>query len=209
MRSPPPKINCVLLTASNISSLVIDRLRQQVHDRNIAVAGLYCDYADQEQQSTRNMLGEILKQIFARDGIPGSVRQAFRDEKTVLGGQPAQLPDLVKILKTKIQLGPRVFICIDALDECLPKNRLQLLKSLQEIIRVCPTVRVFLTGRPHVQDEIKKYFPKAVMTPVAPTIEDIVIYLKEELSLDTTPTAMDNELETKIMSVIPEKISPM
>jgi len=202
-------MNYVLLTASNISSLIIDRLRQQVHDRNIAVAGLYCDYADQEQQSTRNILGAILRELFARDGIPVSVRQAFRDEKMVLGGQPAQLPDLVKILKTTIQLGARVFICIDALDECLPKNRLQLLKSLQEIIRACPTVRVFLTGRPHVQDEIKRYFPELIMIHVVPTTRDIEIYLERKLDHDPTPSSMNDELRAEIMSKIPETISEL
>jgi len=127
----------------------------------------------------------------------------------VLGGQPAQLPDLVKILKTTMEPGPGVFICIDALDECLPKCRLQLLKSLQEIVKASPTARVFLTGRPHVQDEVKKYFPGAIMIPIIPPIEDIKRYLSMRLEDDTIAGAMDSNLRAKIMEVIPGKISQM
>jgi len=44
----------------NISSLVIDWLCNQARDGDIAVAGLYCDYLAQEQQSVTNILGAIL-----------------------------------------------------------------------------------------------------------------------------------------------------
>jgi len=195
--------------ANDISSLVIDCLYKQVHDRNIPVAGLYCDYLDQEQQSTTNMLGAILIQLFARDGIPEPVRQAFHDEKMVLGGRAVRLSDLLGILKATIALLSGVFICIDALDECPSKNRPKLLESLQEIVKASPTTRVFLTGRPHVQDEVRRYFPGAIMIPIITPIEDIKRYLSMRLGEDTTAGAMDSNLRAEIMKVIPGKISQM
>jgi len=105
-----------------VSSLVIDWLCDQVRERDIGVAGLYCDYLAQEQQSTTNMLGAILKQLLERDGIPEPLRLSFRAEKRGFGGRALQLSDLVKILKTTIASLPEVFICIDGLDECLPKK---------------------------------------------------------------------------------------
>ena len=120
----------ISLTASKISSLVIDWLCDQVRNRDIAVAALYCDYLAQEEQSTTSILGAILKQLLERDGIPEPLRQVFHKEKRGFGGRAVQLSDLVKILKTTIALLPEVFICIDALDECLPKNRRELLGSL-------------------------------------------------------------------------------
>ena len=173
------------------------------------MAGLYCDYLNQGQQSTTNMLGAILIQLFARDGIPETVQQAFHKGKMVLGGQAVRDSDLVKMLKTAIASRPGVFICIDALDECLPKNRHQLLESLQKIVRASPTTRVFLTGRPHVRDEIRKYLPEAVMIPVTPTFGDIAAFLKMRLDQDPTPTAMDDKLRAEIMWAIPRKISQM
>ena len=199
----------VLLTDRIISSLVIDWLCDQVGKRDIAVAGLYCDYLAQEQQSATNMLGTILKQILERDGIPESLREVFRAGKRGFGGRAVQLRDLVEILKTTIASLPEVFICIDGLDECLPKNRRELLESLRDIIRASPTTRVFLSGRPHIRDEVKRYFAEAIMIAVVPTMEDIEGYLEMRLDRDPTPGAMDDNLRAEIMGVIPRKISQM
>ena len=171
------------------------------------MAALYCDYVDQEKQSITNILGAILTQLFASDGIREPVQQAFGRAK--LGGRAAKLSDLMEMLKATIALLQRVFICIDALDECLPGIRLKLLQSLQEIARASPTTRVFLTGRPHVCDEVKRYFPEAIMIPITPTLGDIETFLKMRLDEDPTPTAMDQKLRAEIMWVIPRKISQM
>ena len=156
-----------------------------------------------------NMLGAVLNQLLERDGISEPVRQAFRKEKRALGGRAVQLADLVKILKTTIAPLSEVFICIDGLDECLPKNRQELLESLQDIVGASSTTRVLLSGRPHVKDEIKRCFTKATMIAVIPTIRDIEIYLEKRLDRDATPSAMDDNLKAEIMGVIPRKISQM
>ena len=155
------------------------------------------------------MLGAILKQLLERDGIPESLREVFRAGKRGFGGRAVQLPDLVKILKTMIASLPDVFICIDGLDECLQKNRRELLESLRDIMRASPTTRVFLSGRPHIRDEVKRYFAEAIMIAVVPTMEDIEGYLEMRLDRDPTPGAMDENLRAEIMEVIPRNISQM
>ena len=199
----------ISLTAGNISSLVIDWLCDQVHTRDITVAGLYCDYKAQEELSAANMLGAILNQLLERNGIPGPVRQAFRKEKRGFGGRVVQLENLVKMLKTTVASLPEVFICIDGLDECLPKTRRELLESLKDIVLAWPTTRVFLSGRPHIQDEIVGFFSAATLITVTPTIGDIERFLEMRLGTDTTPKAMDDDLRAEIMRVIPRKISQM
>ena len=120
-----------------------------------------------------------------------------------------QLLDLVKILKRTIASLSDVFVCIDGLDECLLKNRRELLKSLGDIVQALPTTRVFLSGRPHIRDEVKKYFTEAIMMAVIPTIGDVERYLKMRLDSDPTPSAMDQSLRVEIMRVIPRIISQM
>ena len=68
---------------------------------------------------------------------------------------------------------------------------------------------MFLSGRPHIQDEIREHLNDVIMTAVIPTIEDIERYLQMRLSTDTAPSAMNDDLRAKIMSVIPRKISQM
>ena len=171
--------------------------------------GLYCDFLAQQEQSTTNMLGAILKQLASRGGIPEHTRKAFQKAKKEFGGRGPRLHDMVDMLKNVMTSLPRLFICIDALDECTPKHRRELVESLREIIRVSPRARVFLTGRPHIDDEIVGYFSKALRIPLNPTHADIMSYLKMRLYGDTDPNAMDDQLRADIMRIVPERVSEM
>ena len=188
---------------------MIDRLCDQAGGGDIAVVGIYCDFLAQQEQSTTNVLGGILKQLVSRGGMPEHIREAFRKAKKEFGGRCLRLPDLIEIMKKAVTGLPRVFICIDALDESTPKYRRELLESLREIIRVSAKMRLFLTGRPHVGDEIRKCFGKVVRIPASPTRDDIRSYLEMRLDSDTDPDVMDDELRADILRVIPEKISEM
>ena len=197
------------LMISKPSSIVIDSLCDQAGRKDIAVVGLYCDFLAQQEQSTASMLGAMLKQLVSREGIPEHIREAFHKAKKEFGGRGLRLPDLVGLLKRTIAPLERVFICVDAADESAPKQRRELLESLREIVRVSPNARIFLTGRPHIDDDIIKCFSNAVRIAVSPTQEDIKSYLEMRLDRDTDPSAMNNELRADIMRVIPAKISEM
>ena len=119
------------------------------------------------------------------------------------------MPDIVGMLKTALSLVPTVYICIDALDECTPKSRQELLGPLLDIVRESPRTQVLITGRSHVADEVKKYFPEAIIVPVSPTEDDIRAYLDIRLDRDTESHAMDDNLRRDIMRIIPETISEM
>jgi len=155
------------------------------------------------------MLGAIFKQLTSRGRIPEHTRKAFQEAKKEFGGRGPRLPDMVDMLKKITTSLPRLFICIDALDECTPKNRRELIESLREIIRVSPGARVFLTGRPHIDDEIVGCFSKALRILLSPTYADIRSYLEMRLDGDTDPNAMDDELRADIIRIVPEKVSEM
>ena len=169
--------------------------------------GLYCDFLAQQEQSTTNMLGAMLKQLVSRGRVPQHIREAFRKAKREFGGRGLLLPDMVEILKVTITSLPRVFICIDAVDECTPKHRRDILDSMQEIVRASSNTRVFLTGRPYINDEIVRRFGEAVRIPLSPPKGDIESYLEMRLDGDPDPNAMDDELRADIMKIIPEKVS--
>jgi len=151
----------------------------------------------------------MLKQLSCRDGIPEQIRKAFQKAKKEFGGRGLLLPCMVDILKKIITSLPRLYICIDALDECTLKHRRDLLESLREIVAVSPNVRVFLTGRPHIDKEIMKWLSQAVRIPLSPSAGDIKNYLEMRLHRDPDSEAMDEELRADIMRIIPEKVSEM
>ena len=187
---------------------MIDRLGDQAKG-DIAVACLYYDYLAQQEQTITNIMGAILKQLVGRGDIPENLREAFQEGKKVAGGRRLLLADLMRMLKIVISSLSQVFICLDALDECLPKNLPALLESLREIIRECPRTRIFLTGRPHVNENIQRYFTEAVVIPINPNTDDIRNYLEMRLDRDDDPEAMDNDLRADIVKIILEKMSDM
>ena len=183
---------------------MIDNLCDQVEEKDLAVAWLYCDFLAHKEQSATAMLGAILRQLVSVRGVPENIQQRFRKRFSDRG---LRLPDMVGMLKTAISLLPTVYICIDALDELAPKSQQELLWSLWDIVRESPNTRVLFTGRSHVADEVKKYFVEAIIVPVSPTEDDIRVYLDAMLDRDTEPDAMDNNLRRDIMRIIPETIS--
>ena len=188
---------------------MIDNLCDRAGEENIAVAGLYCDFLSQQEQTTTNIIGAILKQLVSRGGVSNHVRGAFQKAKMEFGGRGPRLADLMGMLKISIASLPRIYICLDALDECLPKYIPELLESLRDIVRESPTTRIFLTGRPHVTEDAQRYFPKTVAIPINPNPDDIRNYVEMRLDRDPDPEAMSNELRVDIVRVILEKISDM
>ena len=188
---------------------MIDTLCDEGKKEDIAVACLYCDFLTQQEQTITNMMGAILKQLVGRGGIPENVREAFREGKKEIGGRGLRLADVMRMLGIAIASLPQVFICIDALDECLPKNLPELLESLRDIVRGSHSTRIFLTGRSHVEETIQRYFAKAVLIPISPSTQDIRNYLEMRLSRDVDPEAMDNDLRADIVNNILDKMSDM
>ena len=188
---------------------MIDSLCDWRCEGDIVVAMFYCDFRDQHQQTATNIMGAILKQLVVKGEVMGSVQTAFQKAREVVGGRGLRLPDMVQMLRQTVATLPRVFICIDALDECLPKHRLELLRSLKDILEESPRTRIFITGRPQVETEISRYFATSVTVPISPKTHDVKRYLENKLEMDTELDAMSDALRADILKIIPERISEM
>ena len=188
---------------------MIDSLCDRARNEDIAVVGLYCDFLSQQEQTVANIMGAVLKQLVGRGGIPDYLREEFQKGQKELGGRGLRLADLIAFLKISIASLPQVFICLDALDECLPKHLPELLSSLRDIVRESPGTRILLTGRPHVGEDIQRYFPRVAVIPINPNTDDIRNYVEMRLDMDAEPEAMSNDLRADIVRVILEKISDM
>jgi len=199
-----------VLTSHNASSLVIDKLGDQARIQEVTVACFYFDFAVQMEQSPASMLGAVLRQVVVGlEKLPGEIAQAYGDEKHVIGGRGPQLTDIVTMLENTARLK-RTFICIDALDECAAEYRAEILESLNRILQRSPGTRVFVTGRPHIEAEVRELLSRRVMAlQITPRRDDIIRYLHRRLEKDTRPGAMDRSLKEDILKKIPEDVSEM
>ena len=199
-----------VLTGRVVSSLVVDKLCDQSEGQNTAVTCFYLDFAARKEQSVTSILGSLLRQVVGgMEKVPEEVTRAFEKQKMAIGGRGPQLPDIVKMLQS-IMSSLRTFVCIDALDECAPTNRLKLLNSLQQILESSQHTRIFIIARPHVLGEIERRLPgRVISVSVGPRKSDIIGYLRLRLDEDETPEAMNESLEADILEKIPENMSEM
>ena len=194
---------------TNTSSLVIDTLCNSIGGDNVAVACVYCDFRAHKEHSAASVLAALLKQLVTGiEPMPADIEEAFRRAKRAVGGRKLQLPEIRAMLIKSLSSSRRGFICIDALDEFPTKHRPELWDSLQHVVQKCPNTRLFITGRPHIREEVGKSFPGYPdLAPIKPTEEDIREYITMRLKKDSELDAMDAELEADILRIILEKIS--
>ena len=195
----------VLLIGCDNSSLVIDKLSDEAGEEDIAVMCFYFDFAARNEQSPVNMLGSLLKQfVIGLEKIPETVVQDYRKQKKSIGGRGLQVSEILKMFRT-ITATKRVFICVDALDECVPEHRMVILESLRQILQGSPNTRLFMTGRPQVRSEAEKRLDgMATLLSIQPTEDGVIRYLRDKLRKDTTPEAMSSTLEAEIIKSILE-----
>ena len=189
---------------------MIDSLCDQAREQNATVTCFYFDFAAQKNQSPVSTMGALLKQVVnGLEDIPVEILRAYQEQKKAIGGREPRLSDIVKMLQTAAS-AQRTFICIDAIDECVPEYRVKVLDSLNKILQRSPGTRVFMTGRPHIRPEIGRRLAGIVTgLSIGTKRDDIIRYLHRRLEEDTTPDAMNGNLEAEIMRKIPEDVSEM
>jgi len=193
----------VLLIGYHDRSLVIDKLCDETVEEDTVVTCFYFDFASRSEQSPVNMLGSLLKQLVSGlEEIPEGVVRGFKNEKKAIGGRGLQVSGILKMFQA-ITTTKRTFICVDALDECVPEHRMVVLESLGQILQASPNTRIFITGRSHIRSEVERRLDgTATFILIEPTGDGIVSYLREKLRNDTTPEIMSSALEANIMESI-------
>ncbi|KAG0132801.1 hypothetical protein HOY82DRAFT_605807 [Tuber indicum] len=191
------------------STIIPEKTPDCSYDR--VVTYVYCDFRAQNELSVSSILGSVLSQIPERQQpLLGQVLGALFYAQESSGDYRLQLREIFEKLFYSIYGWNRFFICIDAIDEFPTEKRAQLWESLQRIVRECRNVRLFLTGRPQIREEARKYFPgNANMVSVKPNTDDITSYIEHRLGEDLAPGGVSVELRADILRIVPQKLSGM
>ena len=150
------------------------------------------------------MLGSLLRQLVSGQvKIPEAISKEFQNEKSVIGGRGLQVSGILKMFQA-IAAARRTFICVDALDECVPEHRIVVLESLGQMLQGSPNTCLFVTGRPHVRSEVERELGAgATYVSIRATEDGVVRFLREKLKKDTIPNMMSSTLEGEIMKSVP------
>jgi hypothetical protein len=187
------------------SSLVIDHL-SELCDSNprVAIARLYCDYHDQEEQSPANMMGSLVEQlVMVLPEIPDEIHKIFQESRRQR--KNLECEDASRMLMQALQSFSRVYICID---ECEREYRRSLLRSLNQLLRDSTRThfKLFLTSQPQIGNNLSECLVIGFRVPDPVQIkadkDDVMNYLSYKISEDHDPSAMNEDLRGEIVNTI-------
>jgi hypothetical protein len=176
---------------------VIDHLiKSNTTKSNIGLAYVYCDYRDQKEQTTKHILGSIIKQLLRQlSTIPEDITELWHKHQD---GKTLKFDAIADTLRTTSKLFNQTYICLDALDECQDFH--ELLNFFQ---KSSPTIRLFCTSRNHVLPFFRKNFEHAQTIRIEAKESDIRILVQEKITEDRgkDPDLMDEKLEQEILRI--------
>lgn len=126
-------------------SIIINHLEAFFKGQNVAITYIYCNYKQQTEQSVQNLVTSLLKQLVQGDSLAyENVKSLYRRHNDC-GTRPT-LNEFLSVLDLEFERFWKVFIVIDALDECseVDGTRCRLLAALGTLKA---TVNLLVTSR--------------------------------------------------------------
>ena len=144
-----------------------------------AVAVLYLSYRDQVEQSAKNLIGSLVRQVAHRKRTLSNDVLGLYHNHTLKGSRPTT-NELSHLLHSEITHLSEVFILVDAMDECSVNNytREELLATLQSLLDM-PNVRLMITSRPVAS--IEAHLQGMAYLEIRAADEDIRKYIENRI----------------------------
>lgn len=191
-----------------LRSIVVNHLEQRFVQDDVAVAYVYCSYKEQEGQTAVNLIASLLQQLIQRNPvISDDIVSLYRHHKQMQ--TCPTLDELSKLLQLEIRRLSKVFILIDALDECSESNSTRD-SFVAEIRNLQPITHLLVTSR-HIST-IEREFEKAARVEIHATDEDIRKYVESRIKGDRQlirQIQKDPALQGTIINTIIEKTKGM
>ncbi|RMJ13402.1 hypothetical protein CDV36_006950 [Fusarium kuroshium] len=159
------------------STVVEDLTTRFLGDKNTSIVYIYFNFRRQDDQKLTDLLACILRQSIQHlDRIPDSVNALEAKCKTDSNRRPS-LDELLRALQAVATGFSRVFVVVDALDECQASEgcRAHLLSELFKLQAKCG-VNIFVTSR--FIPDIVDMFENGTTLEIRASNEDVERYVK-------------------------------
>lgn len=139
-----PGVGKTILAAVAIHKLH-EHLRKISSDGESAVICLFCDYNARTEQNSVHLLRALLRQPAKSKSVtPKPLKDLY--VKSDMGQLPLGPNELLGVIQSTALTFTKIFVVMDALDECNSPNRVHLLRDLHSLQRSCD-IRVLITCR--------------------------------------------------------------
>ncbi|KAH7121183.1 hypothetical protein B0J11DRAFT_59184 [Dendryphion nanum] len=185
------------------STVVNDLTARFQGDSNVCVAYFYYDFRRQEEQTAEDLLASLLRQLCqGKPSLPDSMR-ALHNQHEEKRTRP-RLDEISRVLHTVANTYSRVFIIIDALDECQESNC-----CLTRIFDLQAKCRLNLFATSRDVPNITKYFVGHISLKISARNEDVKKYITSCMSRLPSFVIDHLELQTKIKTSISKSVRGM
>jgi hypothetical protein len=163
-----------------LTSIVVDDLITRFQNNpTISIAYIYCNFRRKDEQKIDDLLASLLKQLAqSQSSLPGGMKDLY--DRHIKKQTRPSLDEISGALQSVAGLCSRVFIIIDALDECQAFDRCQSTFLSQIFILQAKTrANFFATSRPilDIKTAFETVFEGCLAREILASDEDVRRYL--------------------------------
>ncbi|KAG7285285.1 hypothetical protein NEMBOFW57_009907 [Staphylotrichum longicolle] len=189
------------------SVLINDLQKRYGDDVSVGVAYIYCNFQWQEKQKINDLLASLLRQLAEQSSsLPGDVKELYRRHK----GRKTRpsFDELSNSLHSVATTYARLFIVIDALDECQRSDGCRA-RFLSELFDIQKRHGANILATSRVIQDIEKEFEGSVRVEIQAKDDDVQMYLDGHMDKLLSFVLSNPDLQRLIKSTIAETINGM
>ncbi|KAJ5745670.1 ankyrin repeat protein [Penicillium odoratum] len=183
------------------TAAVIDHLTTRFHsDRSVGIAYVFCSFRRQTEQRLDDLVASLLKQLSQHQpSLPDSLGDLYN--KHIYRRTRPSFDELSKALCSAATFYSRVFILIDALDECQASDecRSRFISEIFTLQANCGA-NIFATSR--FIPEITARFSQGTILEICASNEDVKRYLKGHIGQLPAFVERNQQLQEEITTKI-------
>lgn len=163
-----------------LTSIVVDYLCSKFYNNSkVGIAYIYCNFKRQEAQKIDDLLASVLKQLAeSQSRLPESVKNLYNRHKA--NRTRPSINEILTVLQSVTLLYSRVFIVVDALDECQKSSGCRA-RFISELFHLQKNngVNIFVTSR--FIPDIRDTFKESKEVEISARDEDVRKYLESQI----------------------------
>ncbi|KAF8856795.1 hypothetical protein BDZ45DRAFT_593729 [Acephala macrosclerotiorum] len=191
-----------------LTSIVVDDLNALFNaEPSIGIAYLYCNFRQRGEQKAKDLLASLLQQLSQKQSpLPDSVKALYYYHKKE-DTRPS-LDEISKALHSVASIYSRVFIIVDALDECQVSDRCRA-KFLSEIFSLQAKTKVNFLATSRPIPDIERKFKGYLSREILASDDDVRRYLGSRMSHLPAFVLRLPQLQEEIMNEITRAVDGM
>ncbi|KAH6714367.1 hypothetical protein BKA61DRAFT_442366, partial [Leptodontidium sp. MPI-SDFR-AT-0119] len=191
-----------------LTSIVVDDLNSRFrNDSKTGIAYIYCDFRRHNEQKIDDLLASVLKQLAeSQSSLPGSLKDLY-DRYKGNRTRPS-LDEISRVLHSVAAIYSRVFIIIDALDECQISDGCRS-KFLSQVFSLQAKTGTNLLVTSRFILDITAKFEGSMSLTIRATGEDVLTYLAGQMDRLPSFVKSSPDLQNLIKATISKVVDGM